>query len=80
VRIPAHQNEYELRHRLLDDFGVHVRLVGANTWRVGLLGAQATHDAALRVLTAVENALGPGQAMRAAITASGSVGGTRHGE
>jgi (S)-ureidoglycine---glyoxylate transaminase len=57
VRIPAHQNEYELRHRLLDDFGVHVRLVGANTWRAGLLGADATPQAARRVITSIEKVL-----------------------
>ena len=57
VRPPQDVNEAELRHRLLESFGVHVRLIGCHTWRLGLVGADARPDAVYRVLAAVEKVL-----------------------
>ena len=57
VHLPDHVAEAEVRRRLLEQFGVHLTLVAAHTWRIGLLGADARPDAALRVLTALEHVL-----------------------
>jgi aspartate aminotransferase-like enzyme len=55
VHLPENIDEVKARRRLLDQFGVHVTLVDRQTWRVGLLGADARPDAAERVLTAIEH-------------------------
>jgi len=57
VQLPASVAEAEARRSLLEQFGVHVSLVGAQTWRIGLLGADARPDAANRVLAAIEHVL-----------------------
>jgi (S)-ureidoglycine-glyoxylate aminotransferase len=57
VRLPEDTDEGAARRKLLDEFGVHVNVIGPHTWRVGLLGADARVDAAQRVLSAVEHAL-----------------------
>jgi (S)-ureidoglycine-glyoxylate aminotransferase len=51
VRVPG---ESQMRRRLLADYGVHVNVVGHDTWRVGLLGADARDDTARRVIGAIE--------------------------
>jgi aspartate aminotransferase-like enzyme len=57
VQFPEHLNESEARRRLREEHGVHVTLVAPQTWRIGLLGADARPDAAQRVLTAFEHVL-----------------------
>jgi aspartate aminotransferase-like enzyme len=57
VHVPDRLAEAEARRRLLEQFGVHVTLVASQTWRIGLLGADARPDAAQRVLTALEHVL-----------------------
>jgi (S)-ureidoglycine-glyoxylate aminotransferase len=57
VNVPASVAEGKARRRLLEQFGVRVTLVECNTWRLGLLGADARPDAAQRVLTALEHVL-----------------------
>jgi aspartate aminotransferase-like enzyme len=57
VRLPARIDEPTVRRNLLEQFGVHVRLIAADTWRVGLLGADARLDAVLRVVAAIEYVL-----------------------
>jgi aspartate aminotransferase-like enzyme len=57
VSVPVSQDEVSARRTLLDLFGVHVRRVAPHTWGIGLLGADARLDAAMRVLTAVEEVL-----------------------
>jgi aspartate aminotransferase-like enzyme len=57
VHLPKHQNEAEPRRRLREEHGVHVALIEKNTWRIGLLGADARPDAAQRVLSALEHVL-----------------------
>jgi (S)-ureidoglycine-glyoxylate aminotransferase len=47
----------DVRQRLLEEYGVHVNLVGHEVWRVGLLGADAREDTARRVLGAIEKVL-----------------------
>jgi len=71
VTLPAGQDEASARRTLLDQFGVHVRCVAERTWRIGLLGADARLDAALRVLTAVEDVLRQSGAVGAALDAYG---------
>jgi (S)-ureidoglycine-glyoxylate aminotransferase len=50
-------SEAGVRRRLLEEYGVHVNVVGHDTWRVGLLGADARDDTARRVLGAIEKVL-----------------------
>jgi aspartate aminotransferase-like enzyme len=58
VGMPDRTVAADARRRLREQFGVHVTLVANQTWRVGLLGADARPDAANRVLTAIEHVLG----------------------
>jgi alanine-glyoxylate transaminase/serine-glyoxylate transaminase/serine-pyruvate transaminase len=57
VHLPKQLNEAEARRRLREEHGVHVALIEKNTWRIGLLGADARPDAAQRVLSALEHVL-----------------------
>jgi (S)-ureidoglycine-glyoxylate aminotransferase len=57
AQLPPTTDESAKRRQLLDNFGVHVRRVAGHVWRIGLLGADARHDAAQRVLTAIEKVL-----------------------
>ncbi len=57
VHLSEHLNEAEARRRLRGEHGVHVALIEKNTWRIGLLGADAQPDAAKRVLCALEHVL-----------------------
>jgi aspartate aminotransferase-like enzyme len=57
VSLPAHLDEAAARRTLLQQFSVQVRHIPPDTWRVGLFGADARLDAALRVLSAVEAVL-----------------------
>jgi (S)-ureidoglycine-glyoxylate aminotransferase len=57
VRLPDSVAEADARRGLLEQFGVHVTLIAAHSWRNGLLGADARPDAAGRVLTALEHVL-----------------------
>jgi (S)-ureidoglycine-glyoxylate aminotransferase len=57
VHLPETSDASDMRRRLLEDFGVHVTRVAERAWRVGLLGADARHDAVQRVLTAIEKVL-----------------------
>jgi aspartate aminotransferase-like enzyme len=57
VRLPGHIAEAEARRSLLEQFGIHVTSIAPQTWRFGLLGADARPDAAHRVITAVEHVL-----------------------
>jgi (S)-ureidoglycine-glyoxylate aminotransferase len=50
VHVP---DETDLRRRLLEEYGVHVNVIGPQTWRMGLLGADARPDNANRVLGAI---------------------------
>jgi hypothetical protein len=50
-------NEAVARRRLLDDYGIHIRLIAPGTWRVGVLGADALAGSVHRVLTSVEKVL-----------------------
>lgn len=52
-------NEAERRQRLLEDFGIHVSHLGDDTWRLGLLGADARPDVVHRLLAALEKILKP---------------------
>lgn len=47
----------DARRELLERYGVHVAIVDHRTWRVGLLGADATPEAVLHALTAIEKVL-----------------------
>jgi (S)-ureidoglycine-glyoxylate aminotransferase len=58
VELPPELDEYPARQALLEDFGIHVRLIDAHTWRVGLLGADAQLPEARRVVSAVQSVLG----------------------
>jgi (S)-ureidoglycine---glyoxylate transaminase len=69
VRWPADHDEASSRSALLEHFGVHVRLVAPATWCIGLLGADARLDAALRVLTALQEVLHRSGAVSAAVGA-----------
>lgn len=55
VRLPDSVEEAQARRSLLEEFGVHVAAIDDQTWRIGLLGADARPDAAQRLLTAVEH-------------------------
>jgi aspartate aminotransferase-like enzyme len=66
VRWPANRDEASLRRALLNEFGVYVRLAAPRAWCIGLLGADARLDTALRVLTALEAVLHERGAVRAA--------------
>jgi (S)-ureidoglycine---glyoxylate transaminase len=66
VRWPADRDEASLRRALLEQFGVHVRLVAPQTWCIGLLGADARPDTALRTLTALQEVLHATAAVSAA--------------
>jgi aspartate aminotransferase-like enzyme len=57
VRLPDTVDEADARGKLLEQFGVHVTLVAAQTWRIGLLGADARPVTAQRVLTALQHVL-----------------------
>lgn len=57
VRLPDAVPEAEARRALREDFGISVHHVAAQSWRLGLLGADARPDAVQRVLTAVEHIL-----------------------
>jgi (S)-ureidoglycine-glyoxylate aminotransferase len=57
LRLPDSVAEAAARRSLLEQFGIHVTLIAAHTWRIGLLGADARPDAAQRVITAVEHVL-----------------------
>jgi aspartate aminotransferase-like enzyme len=57
LHLPETSDASDKRRRLLEDFGVHVTRVAERAWRVGLLGADARHDAVRRVLTAIEKVL-----------------------
>jgi (S)-ureidoglycine-glyoxylate aminotransferase len=57
VHLPENVDEVTARRRLLEQFGLHVTVVATQTWRIGLLGADARPDAAQRVLTAIEHVL-----------------------
>jgi (S)-ureidoglycine-glyoxylate aminotransferase len=74
VELPANLDEAEARNGLRERFGVQVRLIAAHTWRLGLLGADATLDSALRVVAAVEQVLSSERdtAVSAALNAFGS--------
>jgi len=50
-------DEAAARRRLHDELGVHVQPVGERTWRLGLLGADATLGNATRVVSALEQVL-----------------------
>jgi aspartate aminotransferase-like enzyme len=57
VRLPESVAESPARRDLLEQFGIHVTLVGEQTWRVGLIGADAQPETAQRVLTALHHLL-----------------------
>jgi aspartate aminotransferase-like enzyme len=57
VRLPDRVAESHTRRELLQQFGVHVTLVDEQTWRIGLLGADARPETAQRVLTALKQIL-----------------------
>jgi len=57
VHLPTSTDDEDKRRILLEDFGIHVTHVADHAWRVGLLGADARHDAAQRVLAAIEKVL-----------------------
>jgi aspartate aminotransferase-like enzyme len=57
VNLPATIDESDKRRTLLEDFGIHVTKVAEGAWRVGLLGADARHDAVQRVVIAIEKVL-----------------------
>jgi (S)-ureidoglycine-glyoxylate aminotransferase len=74
VRPPEGVPADEARWRLLDEFGVYVGRGPDETWRIGLLGADARHESALRLLAALEQvrlsygqAVEPGAARREAL-------------
>jgi (S)-ureidoglycine---glyoxylate transaminase len=57
VTLPEHLDAEVARYKLLDQFGIHVRLLADKTWRIGLLGADARTDAVNRVVTSLEHVL-----------------------
>jgi (S)-ureidoglycine-glyoxylate aminotransferase len=69
VQLSADLDEARARRELLELFGVHVRLVAPWIWSIGLLGADARLDAAVRVLSAVEAVLRQSGAIGAALDA-----------
>ena len=50
-------SEGDARRRLLEDYGIHITLIARQTWRVGLLGADALQRNVERVLTSLEKVL-----------------------
>jgi (S)-ureidoglycine-glyoxylate aminotransferase len=58
VELPHELDEHLARQTLLEDFGIHVRLIAAHTWRIGLLGADAEMPEVRRVLAAIRSVLG----------------------
>jgi (S)-ureidoglycine---glyoxylate transaminase len=69
VTLPAGMDEASARRKLLEQFGVHVRRIAPQTWAIGLLGADARLDTALRVLGAVDAVLQQSGAVSAALSA-----------
>jgi aspartate aminotransferase-like enzyme len=57
VRLPERAAEGRARRALLEQFGIHVTLVGEQTWRVGLLAADARPESAQRLLAALQHIL-----------------------
>ena len=57
VRPPSNVSEGDARRRLLEDYGIHITLIARQTWRVGLLGADALQRNVERVLTSLEKVL-----------------------
>jgi aspartate aminotransferase-like enzyme len=51
------QDEAAARQQLRDELGIHVQPVDERTWRLGLLGVDATPTNATRLLAAVEHVL-----------------------
>src|SRR5579859_499609 len=72
VTLPAGVDAATAGAKLRDHFGVHVRHSAPRTWTIGLLGADARLDAALRVLSAVEAVLSQSGAVSAALGAYGT--------
>ncbi|MGI9146491.1 MAG: pyridoxal-phosphate-dependent aminotransferase family protein [Chloroflexota bacterium] len=70
IRLPAAHDEARARRKLLQAFGVHLRCIALHTWSIGLLGADARPDAAMRVLGAVEHVLQPSRPIKAALNAA----------
>lgn len=69
VEVP--QGHGDLPGRLLETFGIQIGLADRATWRIGLVGADATPQAALRVVSALEHVLGrTSPAVSAALLAS----------
>jgi aspartate aminotransferase-like enzyme len=58
VSFPPGLGESELRRRLLDDYDVYVTRAAPHTWRVGLLGADATPANVNRLLAVFEKVFG----------------------
>lgn len=72
VTLPDTTDEATARGTLREQFGVHVRHLAPRTWGIGLLGADARLDAALRVVGALEAVLQPRSgAVKAAVAAYG---------
>jgi aspartate aminotransferase-like enzyme len=63
ARVPR---AYALRRQLLEDYGVAVHCTNEDTWRIGLLGADARLDTCLTLLTAIEQVLPGDRAVRSA--------------
>ncbi len=57
VRLPSNVSEGDARRKLLEDYGIYIRLIPPQTWCVGLLGADALPRNVERVLTSVEKVL-----------------------
>ncbi len=57
VTLPFEYDGVRGRRHLLEAFGVQVGWVAPSTWSIGLLGADARLDAAMRVLSALQQAL-----------------------
>jgi (S)-ureidoglycine---glyoxylate transaminase len=57
AHLPTTTDDNDKRRMLLEEFGVHVTHVADHAWRVGLLAADARHDAVQRVLAAFEKVL-----------------------
>jgi aspartate aminotransferase-like enzyme len=57
VSTPSGVDALEVRSKLRDDYGIDVNAVDASTWRVGLLGADATLANVLRLVGALESVL-----------------------
>lgn len=72
VCLPTDLDEAKARRKLLDLFGVQVRRIAPQTWGIGLVGADARLDAALRVLSAIEHVVQQSGAVTAALDAYGT--------